>query len=236
MTSFRSILKISSAPEVRQIVESSIATTHGHWPARLHYTYTERKESWRGDPAERVKLQDTDVSRTILVNGVRFEQLVERNGQPPSVEEKRRQKEEFDELKRKTPEQRVERRRQQEEENTYSSDAAPRLSSAGQARQDVLQVRGHVLGRQAGPCVDQGPGAGRPAVLDGTIPGAPAAGLRNQDGADARRRRGWTRERVEVRAAAKVFLVKSLVDPSSPDFLGILASASGYAISDPVIG
>jgi len=40
-----------------------------------------------------VKSEEVDVSRTILVNGVPYEQLVERNGRPPSAEEERKQKE-----------------------------------------------------------------------------------------------------------------------------------------------
>jgi hypothetical protein len=107
----------SSVPDVRQIVESSIATTQRHWQARLQYTYIEREENRRGEPAGRVKSQDVDVSRTILVDGVPFEQLMERNGKPPSVDEERKQKEELDKLKRETPEQRAERIRKQEEEN-----------------------------------------------------------------------------------------------------------------------
>ena len=108
----------SSVPDVRQIVESSIAVTQRHWQVRLHYTYMQREESRRRDLAGRVKSEEVDVSRMILVNGVPFEQLVERNGQPPSVEEERKQKEKLDELKRETPEKRAERIRKQEEEDT----------------------------------------------------------------------------------------------------------------------
>ena len=32
----------STVPEVRRIVDSSIAATQRHWQARLHYTYMER--------------------------------------------------------------------------------------------------------------------------------------------------------------------------------------------------
>ena len=39
----------SSVPDVRQIVESSIAATQRHWQARLHYTYMERDEDRRRD-------------------------------------------------------------------------------------------------------------------------------------------------------------------------------------------
>ena len=74
----------ASPPDARQIMESSIAATERHWHARLHYTYIERDEDRRRDSAGRVKSEHVDVSRTILVNGVPFEQLVERDGRPPS--------------------------------------------------------------------------------------------------------------------------------------------------------
>jgi hypothetical protein len=73
----------SSVPDVREIVESSIAATQRQWQAGLHYTYMERDESRRRDLAGRVTSEDVDISRTILVNGVPFEQLVEHNGHPP---------------------------------------------------------------------------------------------------------------------------------------------------------
>ena len=78
-----------AVPDVRQIVDSSIAATQRHWQARLHYTYVEHDESRRRDLAGLVKSEDVDVSKTILVNGVPFELLVERNGRPPSAEEER---------------------------------------------------------------------------------------------------------------------------------------------------
>jgi hypothetical protein len=102
--------------EARQIIESTIAATQRHWQARLHYTYMERDESRRRDLAGRVRSEDVDISRTILVNGVPFEQLVERNGRPPSAEEERKYQERLDKLKRERPEQRAERLRKQEEE------------------------------------------------------------------------------------------------------------------------
>jgi hypothetical protein len=63
-----------------------------------------------------VTSEDVDVLRTILVNGVPFDQLVERNGRPPSAGEERKQKKELDKLKQETPEERAERLRKQEEE------------------------------------------------------------------------------------------------------------------------
>ena len=91
----------TSTPEVRQIVDSSIAATRRHWQARLRYTYVERDESRRRDSDGRVTSKNVDVSRTMLVNGVPFERLLERNGRPPSAEEEREQKEKLDNLKRK---------------------------------------------------------------------------------------------------------------------------------------
>jgi hypothetical protein len=107
----------TGVPDARQIMESSIAATQQHWQVRLRYTYIERDENRRRDLAGRVKSEDVNVSRTILVDGVPFEQLVERNGQPPSTEEERKQREKLEKLKRETPEQRAERIRKQEEEN-----------------------------------------------------------------------------------------------------------------------
>ncbi len=108
---------LSSAPDVHMIVESSLAATQRHWQARLHYTYIERDEDRRRDPDGRVTSEHVDVSRTILVNGIPFEQFVERDGRrPPSAGEERKQKEELDKLKRETPAERAERLRKQEEE------------------------------------------------------------------------------------------------------------------------
>ncbi len=48
-----------------------------HWQELL-YTYVERDESRRRDLDGRVKSQDVDVLKTILVEGVPFELLLER--------------------------------------------------------------------------------------------------------------------------------------------------------------
>ena len=85
---------------------------------RLQYTFMQRDEDRRLDMEGHVKSDHVDVSRTILVNGFPFEQLVEHNGQLPLEEEERKEKEKLDKLKRETPEQRAERIRNEEEENT----------------------------------------------------------------------------------------------------------------------
>jgi hypothetical protein len=107
---------LSGVPDVHVIVESSIAATQRQWQARLHYTYIERDEDRRRNSAGRVTSEDVDVSKTILVNGVPFDQLVERNGRPLSAAEERKQKREADKLKRETPQERAQRLRAQEEE------------------------------------------------------------------------------------------------------------------------
>ena len=116
----------ASSPDVRQIVGSSIAATQRHWQARLHYTYLERDENRRRDPAGHVKSEDVDITRTILIDGVPFEQLVERNGRPPSAEGERKQKEDLDKLKRETTGQRAERPRKQKEESTSIVQEVPK--------------------------------------------------------------------------------------------------------------
>ena len=229
---------LSRVPDVRQIVELSTAATQRHWQERLHYTYVTREESRRRAPDGRVKSEDVDVSRTILVNGVPFEQLVEHNGQPPSPEEVRKQKEEIDKLKRETPEQRAGRLRKEEQENTSLIGQVPKAFDFQLVGEDVV--------------------GGRPAyVLQATPhPGYQAQGKYGKmfskvegrlwvDKQDlgwikvdaqviqpfsmgfflARVQRGshitmeqvrvddgiWMPEHVEVRAAAKIFFVKNLV-------------------------
>jgi hypothetical protein len=108
----------SSVTDVRQIMEASIAATQRQWQVRLHYSYMERDEDRRRDLAGHVKSEHVDLSKTILVNGVPFDELVESNGRPPSAEQERKQKEDLDKLKPETAEQRAERLRKQEEENS----------------------------------------------------------------------------------------------------------------------
>jgi hypothetical protein len=80
------------------------------------FTTLERNEDRRKDSAGRVTSENVDVSRTILVNGVPFDQLVQRNGRPPSAAEERKQKKELDKLNRETPQERARRLREQKEE------------------------------------------------------------------------------------------------------------------------
>src|SRR4029453_12080040 len=77
----------SSSPDALHIVGLSIVATERSLLARDRYTYVERDQDRRLDAQGRLKSEKVDVTRMILVNGARFEQLIERNGQPPSAEE-----------------------------------------------------------------------------------------------------------------------------------------------------
>ena len=130
-----------SVPDVHQIIESSIAATQRQWQARLHYTYRERDASRRRDSDGRVKSEDVEISRTILVNDVPFEQIVERNGQPPSAWEEWRQNEALEKLRRETPDQRVERVRQQEEETASLVREVPKAFDFQLGGQEIINGR-----------------------------------------------------------------------------------------------
>ena len=105
--------------DARQIVTASIAATERSWQARSYYTYTERDENRRLDAHGQVKSNDVDVSRMILVNGARFEQLLQRNGQPPSIEHRSKEDAELEKLKHETPEQRAMRIRKDQENRSF---------------------------------------------------------------------------------------------------------------------
>ena len=227
-----------AVPDVRQIVDSSIAATQRHWQARLHYTYVEHDESRRRDLAGHVKSEDVDVSKTILVNGVPFELLVERNGRPPSAEEERRQKEELDKLKRETPEQRAERFRRREEENTSLVREVPKAFDFQLMGEEVVNDRpayvlqatphpgyqaqgkyGKMFGKVEGKLWVDKQNLGWVKV-DGQVIQPFSLGLflvRLLRGSQIKMEQIcvddgiWMPERVEVRAAARIFFVKSLV-------------------------
>ena len=105
--------------DVREIVRRSIAATERSWVARDHYLYTEHDQDRRLEPDGRVKSEDIDVSRIIFVDDAPFEQLMERNGRPPSAEEQRKQAEKLDKLKRETRQERVARLREQRENRSF---------------------------------------------------------------------------------------------------------------------
>lgn len=134
----------ASVLDARQIVGLSVAATERSWLARNHYTYVARDEDRRLDSLGKVKSEDVDVTRMIIVNGARFEQLMEHNGQPPSAKEQRKSDEDLEKLKHETAEEKTARVRKDQENSSFL--------------QEVLQAFDfHVLGEEI---VD-----GRPAYL-----------------------------------------------------------------------
>jgi hypothetical protein len=228
----------SGVPDVRQIVESSLAATQRYWRERLHYSYVRRAENRRRDRNGRVKSEEIEISRTTLVNDVPFEQLVERNGRPPSAWEEWRQSTALDKLQRETPSQRAEQVREQEEEMTSLVQEVPKAFDFHLVRQEVVNGRpAYVL--RATPHADyQARGTYGKVMskvegtlwidtkdlvwmkVDGQVIEPFSIGLflvrllrgsqvtieqtRVDDGI-------WMPIRVEIRAAAKLFLLKSLV-------------------------
>ncbi len=228
----------SDVPDVRQIVESSIAATQRSWRERLQYTYVQRDEDRRLDSEGRVKSEKVDVSRTIVVNGVPFELLVERNGQPPSAEEERKQKEKIDKLKRETAEQRAERLRKEEEEDASIVLEVPKAFDFQLVGEDVVNERqAYVLQATPHPGYRAQGKYGKMFAkvegklwvdkqdfgwikADGNVIEPFSLGLflvRVLRGShltmeQTRLTEGiWVPEHVEVRAAAKIFFVKSLM-------------------------
>lgn len=109
----------ASVLDARQIVGQSVAATERSWGARDHYIYMERDEDRRLDSLGHVKSENIDVSRMILVNGARFEQLIEHNGQLPSAKEQRKSDEDLDKLKHETPDERAARLRKDQENRSF---------------------------------------------------------------------------------------------------------------------
>ena len=95
--------------DARQIVGKSLVATEHSWQARDEYIYVERDEDRRLDSTGKVQSENVDVTRMTLVDGVRFEQLMEHNGQLPSAEEQRKRNQDLDKLKRETPGERAAR-------------------------------------------------------------------------------------------------------------------------------
>jgi len=112
----------ASVPSTREIVSLSIAATERSWEARDHLIYVERDEDRRLDSLGQVKSENVDVSRMILVNGARFERLVEHNGQLPSPAERRKNDEDFEKLKRETPAEQTARLRKDQENKSFLRD------------------------------------------------------------------------------------------------------------------
>jgi len=103
-------------------VGPSVEATERSWEARDHYTYIERNEDRRLDSLGHVKSANIDVTRMILVNGARFEQLMEHNGQLPSAKEQKKRDEDLEKLKHETPDEQTARLRKDEENRSFLRD------------------------------------------------------------------------------------------------------------------
>ena len=105
----------ASLTDAGQIARRSVAATQRSWQARDHYTYTERDEDRRLDSLGQLKSENANVTKMTLVNGARFERLMEHNGQPPSATEQRKSNEDLERLQHETAaEQSAQLRKDQE--------------------------------------------------------------------------------------------------------------------------
>jgi len=89
----------TSVLDAREIVARSIAAADRSWQARGHYIYMERDEDRRLNSAGQVESQNVDVARMTVVNGARFEQVLEHNGQPPTAKDRRKSDDDLEKLK-----------------------------------------------------------------------------------------------------------------------------------------
>jgi hypothetical protein len=114
----------ASIPDARQIVGPSVAATERSWQARSNYTYTERDEDRRLNSLGEMKSENVHVTRMILVNGARFEELMEHNGQLPSAKEQRKRDEDLEKLKHQThtPDEQAARLRKDQENRSFLRD------------------------------------------------------------------------------------------------------------------
>jgi hypothetical protein len=112
----------AKALNAREIVSLSVAASERSWQERDHYSYLERDEDRRIDSLGHVKSEDISVSRMVFVNDLRFEQLIEHNGQLPSAEENRKRRADFDRLKFESPAQKTSRLEKDRETRSFLHD------------------------------------------------------------------------------------------------------------------
>jgi hypothetical protein len=103
-------------------VRPSVLATEHSWAMRDHYTYIERDEDRRLNSLGQVKSENVDVTRMIVVNGARFEQLLEHNGQLPSAKEQKRSDDDLEKLKHETPDEQAARLRKDNENRAFLQD------------------------------------------------------------------------------------------------------------------
>jgi hypothetical protein len=108
--------------DARQIMRQSVLATERSWQARGQYIYMEHDDDRRLDSLGQVKSENVSLTRMTLVNGVRLEQLMERNGQIPSAEEQKKIDQDFEKLKHETPAEQTERLRKDQENRSFLRD------------------------------------------------------------------------------------------------------------------
>jgi hypothetical protein len=105
--------------DARQIVGQSLVAAELSWQARNAYIYTERDEDRRLDSAGQVQSQNVDVTRMTLVNGIRFEELMEHNGQLPSADDQKKRDVDIEKLKHETTAEQSERLRKDQDNRSF---------------------------------------------------------------------------------------------------------------------
>ena len=217
-------------------MELSVEATERNWHARDHYAYMERDEDRRLDSRGSVKSEDAQVIKTTIVNGARFEQLVEHNGHPPSADEKKRNGEDLDKLKHENAAERTVRHVKEEDNRSFLRDVLEAF--------DFQLMGEEIVGGRPAYVIQASPHLGYHAQgkyskvfsrvegkfwvdkqdfgwikVDGQVTQAFSMGL-----FVARVQRGshiileetcvgddvWAPKRIEVRASAKIFFLKSL--------------------------
>jgi len=108
--------------DARQVVLPSVLATERSWAMRDHYTYMERDDDRRLNSLGQVKSETVDVTRIMVVNGARFDQLVEHNGQLPSAKEQKQSDDDLDKLKHETPAEQTARLRKDQENRAFLRD------------------------------------------------------------------------------------------------------------------
>jgi hypothetical protein len=114
--------KQSNIVDAHQVVLPSVLATERSWEMRDHYTYIERDEDRRLNTLGQVKSESVDVTKMMVVNGARFEQLLEHNGQLPSPIEKKRSDDDLEKLKHETADDRAARLRKDQENRAFLRD------------------------------------------------------------------------------------------------------------------
>ena len=248
----------ASVQDARQIVGLSVAATERSWQARNHYIYIERDEDRRLDSLGKVKSENVDVARMILVNGARFEQLMEHNGNLPSVKEQRKSDENLEKLKHETPDERAAWLRKDQEDRSFLEEVLQAFDfqlvgeeTVGGKPAYVLEVTPHpgyhadgkygkMLSKVAGNLWVDKQDFGWIKV-DGEVTQSFSMGL-----FVARVQRGshiileqtcvgdaiWVPKRLEVRASARIFFVKSLAIERILSYWDYRLAADGpYSVS-----